>query len=221
MQGRWEGGDGAVHAPRLLSLCAAAALAAGMVATTARADGDPASDYLLSQQVFFPVDYFNVPTASKARFSAVVSQANRNGYKIRVALIKSAYDMGSVSALYLKPRQYAKFLSLELSFVYHQRLLIVMPNGFGFHWPRHGAAPAYRLLSRLPIQKGDTGLLQSAQNAVQRLAATAGVKVAAPAHVATPGQRNSHDRLVIIVLAVAAVFAIATTRFLLRRRGLL
>jgi hypothetical protein len=194
-------------------------LAAGVVATTARADGDPASDYLLSQQVFFPVDYFNVPAASKARFSAVVSQANRSGFKIRIALIKSAYDMGSVTALYRKPRQYAKFLSLELSFVYHQRLLIVMPNGFGFHWPRHRAAPAYRVLSTIPIQKGDGGLLQAAQSAVQRLAASAGVKVAAPDHVVTPAQRNSHDRVVIIVLAIAAVLSIAATRFLLRRRG--
>jgi hypothetical protein len=218
VQGRWEGGDGAVHASRLLSVIAAATLAAGLVATTARADGDPASDYLLSQQVFFPVDYFNVPEASKARFSTVVSRANKSGYEIRVALIKSAYDMGSVSALYRKPRQYAKFLSLELSFVYHQRLLIVMPNGFGFHWPRHDAAPAYRVLSRLPIQKGDAGLLQAAQNAVQRLAASGGVTVAVPAQVETP-RRDSHDRLVIIVLAVVAVLSLATTRYLLRRRG--
>jgi hypothetical protein len=212
-----EGGDGAVHAARFLRLVIAVAVLAGGLAAAARADGDPASDYLLGRNVFLPPEA-KFPAVEKARFAAYVDAVNKAGFKIRVALITSSYDMGSVTALYKKPRQYAKFLSIELSFVYHQRLLIVMPNGFGFHWPRHDSAAAYRLLSRVPIKSGDAGLLAAAQAAIQRLTGAGGVDVAVPRDVATPAHRNSHDRLVIIALTVGALFAVAATRYLLRPR---
>jgi len=212
-----EGGDGAVHAPRVLILVLAVALFAGVLGSAARADGDPASDYLLTQTVFLPADA-KFPALQRARFAALVEAANHTGFKIRVALISSAYDMGSVSSLYRKPRKYVRFLSIELSFVYHQRLLIVMPNGFGFHWPGHEAAPAYRVLAGIPIEPGSAGLLQAAQTAVQRLAAASGVRVVVPTKVTTPAQRNSHDRLVIIVLAVAALLSVGVTRLAVRRR---
>jgi hypothetical protein len=193
-------------------------IGAGALAAAARADGDPASDYLLSQKVFLPPEA-KFPAADRARFVAFVDAANKSGFAIRVAVITRKYDMGSVTALYGKPRLYAKFLSIELSFVYHQRLLIVMSNGFGFHWPRHDSAPGYRALSKIAIGAGDAGLLAAAQTGVERLAAAAGVRVVPPTHVTTPAQRNSHDRLVIIVLTVGAVLSVAATRLLLRRRS--
>jgi cytochrome oxidase Cu insertion factor (SCO1/SenC/PrrC family) len=48
-----------------------------------------------------------------------------------VAVIPGAYDLGSVDALWLKPGTYARFLGIDLSLIYKQALLIVMPNGFG------------------------------------------------------------------------------------------
>jgi hypothetical protein len=188
-----------------------------MLAPAARADGDPASDYLLGQRVFFPYDV-KFPAKQQAEFAGLVAAANKAGFKIRVALIGSSYDMGSVTALYGKPRIYARFLGEELSFVYKQRLLVVMPDGFGFNWPKHPSALEYGLLAKIPIKPGPTGLLAAAITAVQRLTGAAGVKVAAPTHVTTSAQRNSHDRLVIIIAVVAALLLAAAARVALRHR---
>jgi hypothetical protein len=201
---------------RALALIACA-LAAGTLASTARADGDPASDYLLGQQVFFPFDA-KFDAKKQTQVAGLVKAANQAGFKIRVALIASNYDMGSVTSLYRKPRTYARFLGLEISFVYKQRLLVLMPNGFGFNWPKHSAAPAYKVLAKIPIKPGANGLLDAAGTAVQRLAAAAGVKVAAPTHITTPAQRTSHDRLIIIVAVVAALLLAVAGRFALRLR---
>ena len=213
-----RGGDGAIHAPRLLTVAALIAVTAALAAVPiARADGDPASDYLLSQQVFFPYDT-KFPETQQIQFAQLVREANKAGFKIRVALIASSYDMGSVTSLYRKPRTYARFLGQELSFVYKQRLLVVMRNGFGFNWPHHSTSAAYRTLANIQIAPGATGLLTAAQSAVQRLAAADGIKLATPTHVTTPAQRNSHDRLIIIAAVVAAILVAATARLALRQR---
>jgi hypothetical protein len=194
-----------------------AALATCALAGTARADGDPASDYLLGQQVFLPFDA-KFPPKQQSQFVGLVTAANKAGFKIRVALIFSSYDLGSVTSLWRKPRTYARFLGEELSFLYKQRLLIVMPNGFGFSWQKHTTAAEYAVLAKIPIGRGPTGLLAAAQTAVRRLATAGGVDVSAPAQVTTPAQRNSHDRLVIILASLAALAAAVLLRFALRRR---
>jgi hypothetical protein len=146
-----------------------ACLAAAVVAQSAHADGDPASDYLLVQRVFVS---YEAATATKQKrdLTKAVAAANASGYKIRVAVIESAYDLGSVTVLWRKPQTYARFLGAELAFVYRQRLLVVMPNGFGFNWPKHSAKAAYAVLARLQVKKGAAGLLESATAAVQALA---------------------------------------------------
>ena len=107
-----------------------ALLAALAVVPLARADGDPASDYLLTRATFVPPD-LGISTSDAARLATTVALARSRGYSIRVAVIGSAYDLGSVSSLDRKPKQYARFLGQELTLVYHGPLLIVMPNGFG------------------------------------------------------------------------------------------
>jgi hypothetical protein len=62
---------------------------------------------------------------------AAVDAAARARVPIRVAVIATPYDLGSVGALYRKPQRYARFLGQELSYVYKGRLLVVMPNGYG------------------------------------------------------------------------------------------
>jgi hypothetical protein len=202
---------------RISVILAVSAVAAGMFTATARADGDPASDYLLVQKVFFPIDV-KFPPAQQAKLSGLVEAANRAGFKIRVALIASRYDMGSVTSLYGKPRMYARFLSTEIAFVYKERLLVVMPDGFGFNRPHHPSAQAYGVLRTIPIRAGNTGLLGAAQTAVQRLASAAGVKVSAPADVATSGRSRSHSGLVILAATLAALLLAAATVVVLRRR---
>ena len=83
---------------RVALLLAAAALAAGVLAASARADGDPASDYLLVQKVFLPFDA-KFPAQRQAQFTALVAAANRSGFTIRVALISSSYDLGAITSL--------------------------------------------------------------------------------------------------------------------------
>jgi hypothetical protein len=196
-------------------LAVVALLAACVAAPAARADGDPASDYLLVQKVFLPFDA-KFPPKRQAQLVGLVAAANKAGFKIRVALISSSYDMGSVTALWRKPRTYARFLGEEISFLYKQRLLIVMPNGFGFSWLKHSPTAEYAVLRTIPIEPGALGLLTAAQAAVQRLAAASGVHVSAPTNVTTPAQRNTHDRLVIILASLAALAGAVILRFALR-----
>jgi hypothetical protein len=214
-----KGGDGAIHAPRLLTLTALLAVTAALAAVPiAHADGDPASDYLIGQQVFFSLYGSKFPAVQRIQFAQLVRESNKADFKIRVALIGSSNDMGLVASLYGKPRTYARFLGQELSFVYKQRLLVVMRNGFGFNWPHHSTNGAYGTLAKIRIGAGAAGLLTAAQTAVQRLAAANGIKLAPPAHVTTPARRNSHERLTIIAAVAAAILLAAATRFALRRR---
>jgi hypothetical protein len=192
-----------------LVLALAAALAG---AGTARADGDPASDYLLGQQVFFSLDG-KVPSAKQKELAALVAAANTAGYKVRVALIWSPYDLGSVTSLWGKPRTYARFLGEELHFVYKQRLLIVMPSGFGISWKGHDVSGAYRTLAGVRIVKTPVGLVDAAEAAVQRLARSAGVTVEAP----TSAPKHSHRTVTIVGIAVGVLAVLILLRLALRR----
>jgi hypothetical protein len=184
------------------------------LASNARADGDPASDYLLATKVFLPFDV-KVPKARQDALVSFVEAVNRSGYAIRVAVIGSSYDMGSVVSLWQKPRTYARFLGAELQFVYAKRLLVVMPNGFGVSWKGHPVEREYAVLSKIPIGPGPSGLVDAAQTAVARLAAASGVEVtAAPAPVPSGG---GHRRLLIIAAALAALALAVLARLALRR----
>ncbi len=200
-----------------MKLVAALALGAAMlaVAAPARADGDPASDFLLTQQIFLPYDA-KLPAAKQQQLTAVVAAANRGGYSIRVAVIASSYDLGAITGLWRRPRTYARFLGAELTYVYKRRLLVVMPNGFGFNNPGHPTDVEYALLATIPIGAGTAGLADAAQTAVLRLAAASGVKVV-PAHVAAPKHQNSRDRTVIIIGSVAAIAIALLLRLAVRR----
>jgi hypothetical protein len=197
------------------ALVVAFLLVACVLAGTARADGDPASDYLYGLKVFLPFDV-KVPKARQREFVSFVETTNRSGYAIRVAVIGSSYDLGSVTSLWRQPRTYARFLGAELQFVYAKRLLIVMPNGFGFYWKGHTIDGEYAVLSKVPIGKGASGLVDAAQEAVSKLAAASGVKVkrATPATVPRGG---GHSRVVIILAAVAALAVAVLARLALRR----
>jgi hypothetical protein len=194
----------------------AALFAAAAVPQLARADGDPASDYLLGSKVFLPYDA-KFPREQAAQFTALVAAANNAGFKIRVALIWSAYDMGSVTTLWRKPHTYAKFLGLELSFVYKQRLLVVMPNGLAFNWLKHPITAQDALIAKIPTGPAPAQLLTAASAAVTKLAAAGGVHVTAPAHVTTQAQRNDHDREVILAAVLGALAFAAAARYLVRR----
>lgn len=202
------------------ALVLAALAAACVLAGSARADGDPASDFLLATQVFIPFD-MKLPAAKQQELTSLVRDTNKSGYKIRVALIGSAYDLGSVTSLWRKPHPYARFLSAEINFIYKQRLLVVMPNGFGFAWPKHSSTPEYAVLSKLPVGAGAAGMLDSTVAAVQKLAAAAGVKVVRtkPTAAAKGGGGFLHSRTLIVLAAIAGVAILVLLRLALRRKS--
>ena len=155
------------------------ALAVALVAVwggVARADTDPASTYLVANQVFLNSQSTGMSPAQR-QLVAAAAAANRAGFAIRVAVISSSYDLGSVPELWDKPRTYARFLGVELSRADGpQRLLVVMPNGFGFNWPGHPTAPTYRLLATVPLDgRAGAGLAAAAEVAIRRLARASGV----------------------------------------------
>jgi len=191
---------------------------AGALAGLARADGDPASDYLITQPIYFPYDGKFSPEL-EGRLLVLVREAKAQGFPIKVALIPDSYDLGSITVLWRKPKLYARFLGEEDAAFFKQRLLIVMPNGFGFYRPGQSVDAEYATLAKIPIAPGDDGLVQAAISGVSALAAAGGVKLAAPTHVQTPAQRNSHDRIVIIVAAAVALALAWLLRLALRRRG--
>jgi hypothetical protein len=168
----------------------------------ALADGDPASDYLLSQQTFLPFDA-NIPAASSEQLAGLVRDANEHGYKIRVAVIATRYDLGAVTALWKQPKTYASFLAQEIAFAYKGPLLIVMPYGLGFHAPSGATRAGYRALARVRPAPGISGLMAAAVSSVEELAAAHGVRARPPVATATSAK---HDRILIAV--VGGVIAI-------------
>jgi hypothetical protein len=179
----------------------------------AYANGDPASDYLLGQSVFLP---FNAKIDSNVveRLNAVITAADKAGFKIKVAVIGTRYDLGTAFSLYGKPQRYAEFLGLELSFVYRDRLLVVMPNGFGYS-VRGEPAPLFsRVLKSMPEPGRDaTKETSAATTAVSRLAAVAGHRIVVP----KGGGSEARDRITIAAAVTAAIALIAG--LILFRRG--
>jgi hypothetical protein len=140
----------------------------------ARANGDPASDYLLVQNVFLPFNA-KVDAGVSKRLSGVIRASDSAGLKVRVALIGTRYDLGTAYSLYNKPQRYAAFLGLELSFVYRGHLIVVMPNGFGSSVAGKPDRPGIRALAQLPAPGKDaTKQAQAATTAVLRLASAYG-----------------------------------------------
>jgi hypothetical protein len=191
---------------------AAVLLACLVLVPLAHADGDPASDFLLTQAVFVPPDVV-IPQDDAQRLTATVADAKSKGVQIRVAVIGTRYDMGSVGALFRKPQQYALFLGQELRFVYKGRLLVVMPNGYGAS--RGGKRwPAAEAVVRRLAAPGASGpaLAAAAQDAVTKVAGAGGVVVAAPS---TAGP-SSHTARTAVVIALLALGAVAVAVILLR-----
>jgi cytochrome oxidase Cu insertion factor (SCO1/SenC/PrrC family) len=149
----------------------------GALSPAARADGDPGSDVLVYQNLFVAADS-NISIAQQVELGDLLTSASDSGFTIRVAIIATPADLGAITQLWRKPASYASFLGIELSLAYSQRLLVVMPDGFGFNWQGHSAAAADQVLGKIAIKPGGTGLATSAETAVRALAAASGVRLA-------------------------------------------
>src|SRR4051812_43228004 len=112
------------------ALVTAVLLALTLPAAPARADGDPASDVLLLQDVFTPYQP-EVPKPVVNGLSATLKKARAAGYPLKVAVIASKNDLGSVPQFFGRPQPYATFLEREIAFNKPEPLLTVMPAGYG------------------------------------------------------------------------------------------
>lgn len=196
-----------------IALLAIMALAEGSTAVVARADGDPASDVLANQQLFLPEDAA-IPTKEQAQLAVLLEHAANGGHPIRVALIASPADLGSITELWRQPQNYADFLGQELTLTYRGPLLVVMPNGFGlYHFARRSAAQA----SPVAGIKLSDGLGTAALTAVRQLAAAAGHPLPLPS-VSAPAAPGSSDTLPWIAFAIGAALVAAAWTASLRVR---
>jgi hypothetical protein len=204
-----------------LPICLVLALAAEALPQPARADGDPASDVLIVQNVFLPFQVNLPPPIQQGLFNAT-AQAKRVGYPIKVALIIDRFYLGRVPSLWLKPQTYARFLGQELNFVYRGRLLVVMPNGFGVYHGRASVAPEQRVLRGVRVGEGPGGLAASALDAVVKLAAAAGHRLDVPQVTLAVQPQHSpanRNRLLIGGAVLGAVLAAGFVVFVRWRRG--
>jgi hypothetical protein len=188
-------------------------------AGSALADGDPASDVLYAQSAFLPQDA-GTSSDQRAQLGVVLQAAQRTGYHVKVAVIASPADLGSVTELWQQPGNYAKFLGQELSLVYGGALLVVMPNGFGLY-SRGGPVAAERsALAGLPAP-GVGGLGVAALSAIPRLGTAAGYRFSVPHITGAPGSSpDSSDIVPWVVFAIGGALIVLAWAASLRARPL-
>jgi hypothetical protein len=191
-----------------------AALLLLVAPAVARANGDPASDYLLVQSVFLPFNAKVDPKTTK-QLADTIRAADTAGYKIKVAAIGSRYDLGTAFSLYNKAQKYSEFLGLELSFQYRDHLLVVMPNGYGSSIDGKPDAKGIAVVEKLPPPGKDaTKQMEGATAAIRKLAAASGYTL----KVSDSGSSKTRDRITIAAGAVALAALLAAIVFWRRER---
>lgn len=158
---------------RLAYSLLASVVTAALLAPSALADADPASDFLLAVNVFYPYS----PTVSgglQERLNAEAMAARRAHFPVRVALIGSRSDLGAIPYFVGRPQQYAHFLEQEISYYDgNPPLLVVMHDGYGSE--RLGPASTAALSALKPPGGTDSNALaEAAIAALPKLAAAAG-----------------------------------------------
>lgn len=203
----------------LVAALAVISLGLAGLAPRARADGDPASDVLAQQSLFLPADA-GLNAAGQAQLSALVQAAARSHYPVKVAVIASSTDLGSVTELWNQPQVYARFLGEELSLLAGGRLVVVMPAGVGVTTigPNAGAEqqppPAVAGLH----SSAAAGLGTVAMTAVQRLAAAAGIHLSGASAAPPAGAPSASTPTPWIVFALGAGLIAAAWAVSLRAR---
>jgi hypothetical protein len=195
--------------------------AALVIAAPAMADGDPASDYLLTQSLFVPFAPTKVSDSAQNSLRELLASSKDKGYEVRVALIATRTDLGAVPVLYRQPQRYADFLGQELVYFWKGPTLVVMPNGYGIFQNGKKLTEDKAVLAKLAPPSsadGDT-LAASGEKAVRALADRRGITLPS-ATAADKSSSSNRDRVVlaggVILLCLVALGA----RLLLgRRRG--
>jgi len=143
------------------------------------ADGDPGSDVLLDQNLFYGSDT-GITVKQELTLDKLLNATTAAGAPIRVAIIAHPDDLGTVTPLWQKPQTYADYLGYELSLAYGGRLLIVMPGGLGVYWHASGGTKLASLLSAVsalkPTSADPSALVAVTETAIYRIEGAAGVE---------------------------------------------
>lgn len=208
---------------RLAGVVAAVLLAAGASAPAAWADGDPASDVLAAQDVYYPYQP-RVSPLVRDELEALLERVRGDGLKVKVALIASEADLGTQTKRFGKPRSYSELLGVELEVAaVHDYVLVAMPAGLATY--RYDEAG-------LPVLRGAIGPIRGAgvadTDALARTAARGLIAMATatghrpPAELTAPFEPHAAQassgagRVLRIALPVLAWLAALAVAFRLR-----
>lgn len=200
-----------------------ACIVLALLASAAWADGDPASDVLLAQDVYYPYAPKASPQLTKA-LNGLLKRVRSAGYPMKVALIQTPSDLGAYPNLFGDTQSYANLLAKEIAFNSHPHLLVVMPTGFGGNNLGGNVDGALRGIKVDDAAKSD-GLTQAALVAVARIASANGHQTPVPpeAKVALASSNASSKRSTPSVLVyggpvLVALLAIGALIWVGRRR---
>jgi hypothetical protein len=195
-------------------LAVAAALA--LVPSVARADGDPASDVLLLQDVYLPYAP-GVPGPLAKTITTLLKTTRKAGFPLKVAIIADRKDLGAVPQFFGKPQSYAPFLQSEIAFNSKRPLLVVMPTGYGAAALPAGSETGLQGLAP-PKSAGGEDLGRSAVAAIVKLSAAAGHPVPTPKVPAAGGGGGGGTSPLIVFGVPVALLALGGVLAALRRR---
>ncbi len=206
---------------RWLWLAAALLATLALAVPAARADGDPASDYLLAGLSFLSPYDGHIPAADQKKINAMLASSKKQGFPLRVAVVATPYDLGSVPILFNAPQRYAKFLAAEDGYYWNDELLVVMPKGYGIYKAKKLPAGDKAVIAKLPPPTGKTGpeLAAATETAIQALAAQHGLKLSTGGSSALGGSSSVWvERGEIVGAAILIGLLAFAGRLLWRRR---
>jgi hypothetical protein len=203
------------------SLLAVLLMAAAAHPAAAHANGDPASDVLISDDVFLP---YQKPSGDQvAKLRRVIAAARSAGQSVRVAVIHDTRDLGAVTNLYGHPQEYANLLATELQNPveagargHQEGLLIVMPAGFGTKNVPDGVARTLRGVE-LPSDADPDTLVAAAGWGVQELAGASGKPIRA--EFDKPKGDEGGGGAIATILIVLALLAVVAGLIVVRMRA--
>jgi hypothetical protein len=186
-------------------------------AAPAHADGDPASDVLLLQDVSLPYAP-GVPPALGKTITDLVKTTRAKGFPLKVAIIAQPKDLGAVPQFFDKPQSYAPFLQSEIAFNSKKPLLVVMPAGYGAAALPTGTQDALEGLDPPKSASGED-LGRAAVTAIVKLSEAAGHPVPTPKLPKESGGGGGGGTSPLLVFGVpVALLAIGGVLAAIRRR---
>lgn len=204
----------------LLVTCITSVVLVLALAPFALADGDPASDYLLSGASFLSPYDGKIPAAEQAKLNAMLASAKEQGLPLKLAVIATPYDLGSVPILFNVPQKYAKFLGLEDYYYWRDELVVVMPKGYGIYKAKNLPAADKAAVEKLapPVSKSGPDLAASAEKALNAVAAAHGITLSTSGSSSGGGSSAWTERFEILGgAAILGAVGLGVWLFLRRR----